>query len=504
MSFRTVSLPLSGLLIALALSGCLKKGKPTATTPAAVPTAPATVPTTATSTTAPADAPWGAPEEAPPADEPGGSEAEVAAALEAALGKDPFEPADRRELDDAVAMLTTKDANKAAQALERLTALSPKYPDQATIPYNAGVAWFTQGNEDQARKSWLRATEVDPAFDKAWLNLGLLNQRAGRTDLAIASFQSGLRYNERSVELQVALINAFREQKRYDEAIAQAKKALEVNSRAIPLFCNLAMVYLETDKLDLARFLLEKAQQQNGEGSAQLHATLGQVFYRQGYAGDAVAEFEKALAIDYVQMAALQFLGSHYLDNRAYAEALPLWERAAKQQPKDAGIHINLGISYRGVGRFDDAKREYELALQLDAKNPEPWRDLAVLYGDYMKSYDAAIDAIGSYRAAGGGPATELDAWVASIQKIKEKAEKARLRAEKLKKQEAEDAAEAAAAAAAAAAAPPEPPPEAPPEPSTPDPGPEAIPGGAVIPDPAPAAPTPDPAQPQPSPCGGQ
>ena len=143
----------------------------------------------------------------------------AAAGVEEEASTDPFKPDDRRQLDDAVAMLTTKDPNKAQQALERLTALASAYPEQAAVPYNSGVGWLIQGNEDQAKKSWLRATEIDPAFDKAWLNLGLLNQRAGRADLALANFQSGLRYNARSVDLQVAAINALREQKRYDEAI---------------------------------------------------------------------------------------------------------------------------------------------------------------------------------------------------------------------------------------------------------------------------------------------
>lgn len=423
--------------------------------------------------------------------------------VEEAASVDPFKADDRRQLDDAVAMLTTTDPNKAQQALERLGSLAAAYPDQATIPYNRGVAWLIQGNEEQARKEWLRATEIDPAFDKAWLNLGLLNQRVGRADLALANFQSGLRYNARSVSLQVAAINALRVQKRYAEAIQQAKSALSVNSRSIPLFCNLALVYLETNQLDLAKFLLEKANNDlNGGSSAQLHATLGQVYYLKGDPGAAEVEFKQALSIDPFQIAALQFLGNYYLDNRAYDDATPLWERAAAASAKNAGVHINLGICYRGLGRFEDAKKQYELALELDAKNPEPWRDLAVLYGDYMKAYDAALDAIQQYRASGGGPASELDAWVSSIQKIKEKAEKTRKRDEERKKRDAEEAlraAEEASKAAAEAALQPAPSQPAPETPAT------DTPWGATPPidaSPLPAlqpAPVPEPA-PQPAP----
>jgi tetratricopeptide (TPR) repeat protein len=492
-----------GGLALLMLTGCPPKVASTTATvtgPASEPVSPEPATVVEAAGTAPAPATPTA--ESAAAGEPAAEEAAT----------DPFKPDDRRQLDDAVAMLTTKDPNKAQQALERLTALASGYPDQAAIPYNSGVGWLIQGNEDQAKKAWLRATEIDPAYDKAWLNLGLLNQRSGRADLALANFQSGLRYNARSVDLQVAAINSLREQKRYDEAIRQARSALSVNSRAIPLFCNLALVYLETKQLDLAKFLLEKADADlNGDSNAQLHATLGQVYYLKGDSGAAEQEFKQALSIDPFQIAALQFLGTYYLDNRAYDDATPLWERATAAAPKDAGIHINLGICYRGLGRFEDAKKQYEIALELDRKNPEPWRDLAVLYGDYMKAYDAAVDAIQQYRASGGGPASELDAWVASIQKIKDKAEKARKREEERKKREADEAmraADEASKAAAEAALKPAPGQEAPAADtpwgaaSTSAP---PVPSPAPQPAPAPVQPTPQPAsapvQPAPQPA---
>ena len=500
-------LPASLPVLLVLLFGCPKK--PITTAPA--PEAPTVV-------TAPSEAP---PPAAPPVDVP--AAASVDALVEDVGPVDPFKPEDRKQLDDAVAMLTTKDANKAQQAFDRLSALVASYGDQATVHYNIGVAWQIQGDEAKARAAWLRATEIDPAFDKAWLNLGLISQNSGRVDLALASFQSGLRYNARSVELQVATINNLRKQKRYDEAIAQAKAALSVNSRSIPLFCNLAMVYIETNELALAGFMLKKANTDlNGDSSAELHATLGQVYYLKKDSGNAKAEWEKALVIDPFQMAALQYLGSYFLDNRAYEDAQPLWERAVGRAPKDPTIRINLGICYRGLGarlaerqdavgakaKYDAAKKEYETALTLDGKNPEPWRNLGVLYGDYEKDYDGALNAISQYRAAGGGPVADLDLWVASIQKIKAKAEKDKAREEARKKREAADAAqeatdaalaaEAALNAAAEAAAAGQP--VAPAPDGTVPPDGAAAPEGTVAPAPADPVPAPEPARPQPEP----
>lgn len=445
------------VLMFLVLAGCPKQGgteAPIAPAPAPVP-----APVPATPAPAPEASAWGVEAPATP-----GPEAAPAGRLPAP---------DQRQLGDAVAMLLTQDPAKAQGALERLQSLQSQHPDVAVIHYNLGNAFALLGRTDEARRAWIRATEVEPGYARAWVNLGVLNARNGRPDLALASYQSGLRYAPEALELHAAAVGALREQRRHEEAIAQARAAMKINSKDIRIYNELALVYLDTNKLDLARFVLEKAlsEIEGAAGDAQLHASLGQVFYRQGYPGNALESFKKALDIDPMQATALQFLGSYHLDNRAYADAAPLWERVCGLMPSEAGPRLNLGIAYRGLGRYEDAKRSYEEALRLDPKNPEPYRNLAVLYGDYMKAYDAAVQALEDYRKAGGA-AAEIDAWIQAVRKEQKRAEDRRRREEERKRREA---AEAAAQVPA-----PEPAP-------SPQPAPEPAPQPAPQPEPAPS-----------------
>lgn len=453
------------MLFALMLA-CGPKTPPATnpTDPAAVPTEP--VPVAATTPAPAATTPAVEPTPAPAA-VPGTA---VSAPRETGpdyAGK--MASTDRRQLNDAVAMLTTQDPGKAQEALTRLQALSGNYPDVAVVYYNMGLAYLYMGQADQARKAWLRATEVDPSFGRAWANLGALSARDRRPDLALASYQAGLRYAPDDLSLHVAAIGALRELKRYDDAVAEAKAALRINSKAIDVYNQLALVYLDTKQYDLARFVLEKARLDipGAEQNAQLHAAMGEIYLRLGYPGDAQTSFEKALQIDPFQVSALQFLGNYHLDNRSYADAAPLWERVCGLLPNDAGPRQSLGIAYRGLGRYEDAKRVYEEALRLDPKNPEPLRNLAVLYGDYMKAYDAAVQAIEDYRKAGGGPAAELDAWIQALRKEQKKAEDKKRREEEKRRREEERKAQEAAT-------PPTPAPETP----APTPTPEPAPGG--------------------------
>lgn len=447
----------SPLLLALALVGCGPKTPPATNPTAGVPTEPTPV-AAAPATPAATPAPAAVPAEAPAAPKP----AEP-------VGPDPggkMAANDRRVLNDAVAMLTTQDPSKAQEALGRLQGLAGNYPDVAVVHYNMGLAYYFMGQPDQARKSWLRSTEIDPAYAKGWLNLGNLSAIEKRTDMALASYQAGLRYAPDDLDLHVAAIGALRQLKRYDDAIAEAKTALRINSKAINVYNQLALVYIDTKQYDLARFVLEKAKVdiQGAEQNAQLLAAMGEVYLRLGYPGDALASFKKALDIDPFQLAALQFLANYYLDNHSFDDATPLWERVCGRLPMEAGPRVNLGISYRGQKRYEDAKRAYEEALRLDPRNPEPLRNLAVLYGDHMKAYDAAVQAIEDYRKAGGGPTAELDAWITSLRKEQKKADDKRRREEEKRKREEAEKAKAVEPA-------PAPPPEAP-APAQPQPAP--------------------------------
>lgn len=422
------------LALMVSLSACAPKVVPPATTPTTAPSGDAWAGTPSTG-----DAPWGS--ETPAATGPNSAEPTTAAsAATTEAWTRGFSAGEIRQLDDAVAMLDTRDSGKAQAALERLQPLAKEHPDAAVVWYNMGVAAQLTGNLDEARKNWTRATEVDSSFSRAWLNLGVLSAWTGRMDMALANFQNGTKYNPNDVELRVAAIGALRSLKRHDEAIAAARQGLAINSRAVDLYTRLAGVYLDTNRVDLARFVLEKAliEIPAAARDAELHASLGEVYRRLDYSGDAITEFRKALEIDPSQLAALQYLGSYYLDNRAYTEAAPLWERVVQQVPGAASARSNLAIAYRGQGRYDEAIRLYQESLRADPQNPEPYRNLAVLYGDYQKNYDAAVNAIDQYRKAGGGPPAELDAWVAALRKDQKRAEDKRKRDEERKKKEME------------------------------------------------------------------
>jgi len=61
--------------------------------------------------------------------------------------------------------------------------------------------------------------------------------------------------------------------------------------------------------------------------------------------------------------------GIKVAQNGLWNEALYRWQKAVEFDPSYAAAWNNLAIAYEHEGKFDDAKKAYEKALQLDPKN---------------------------------------------------------------------------------------------------------------------------------------
>jgi Tfp pilus assembly protein PilF len=61
--------------------------------------------------------------------------------------------------------------------------------------------------------------------------------------------------------------------------------------------------------------------------------------------------------------------GIRVAQNNLWNEALYRWKKAVELDPTYAAAWNNLAIAYEHEGKFEDAKKAYEKALELDPKN---------------------------------------------------------------------------------------------------------------------------------------
>ncbi len=335
-------------------------------------------------------------------------------------------------LDAAAGLLTTGRENDAQQAVRMLKEVSEADPELALAYYNLGVAYEILGSKLDARKSYLRATDIDSGMGDAWLNMGNMQFRDGNLTRALQNYKTGLRGDEENMKLWVAVIATLRQLGQLDRAIDEARSALLVNARSLNVYNNLGLIYMEQGKYDLAKFIYQRALgQEGGEQHAYIRCNLGRVQQLMGYSVDARIAYREALDLDPELVPAMLYLSEDYLDNRNFGDALDLLERADGLDPENPDILMNLGIAYRGTERYEDAKGSYQRVLRLDPGNPEPHLNLGILYGDYLKEYDAAVASYEAYRDAGGARAEEVEEFIDATLQEKRKVERAAARRER-------------------------------------------------------------------------
>src|SRR5207248_6138493 len=119
----------------------------------------------------------------------------------------------------------------------------------------------------------------------------------------------------------------------------------------------------------------------------------GMVRTVKGYHQGAVADFERALALDPRSEEAVTGLASAY-----ESLGMPDKAEAALRKSIDAGstawdTHNMLGTLYFNKGRYKEAARVYRRATELDPGNYSAWRNLGIQLGR-LKQYSEAETAL--------------------------------------------------------------------------------------------------------------
>jgi serine/threonine-protein kinase len=219
-------------------------------------------------------------------------------------------------IDEALA-----NCNKAVQLDDRLPAV------YATL----GHIHRSTGKYDLALQEYQRALQLDPHSPDAQSGLAQSYESAGRTADAEAAFRKAIALRPDSWsgynQLAVFLYN----HQRYDEAIAQYKHAIQLTPDNAPLYLNLGAVYSDMGERHFA---------------------------------DAEQMYRKSIALD-PSYGAFANLGYLYLQEKKYAEAADIEQKALQLNDRDYLVWGNLAFAYEGLQDKDKAgkARDRELAL---------------------------------------------------------------------------------------------------------------------------------------------
>ncbi len=170
-----------------------------------------------------------------------------------------------------------------------------------------------------------------------------------------------------------------------DKAIVLLRKAIELDPESPYLQRELATIYLQNKEGARAIEVLEEVLRKHPNDIKAL-IIYGGIKQVRKENKDAIAAYEKILALDPKQERVYSLLGNLYTEAGDYTRAKVTFMRLTKNFPASYAGHYYLGRINAKQGNVKEAEREYNKALELVPDRLEPRFALINLYKDLGKT----------------------------------------------------------------------------------------------------------------------
>ncbi len=185
---------------------------------------------------------------------------------------------------------------------------------------------------------------------------------------------------------------------------------------------------LSQDELDQYNLLLEEQVFPFEEKAIQIYETNAQRVTK-GVYDDSVrlsfTELGKLLPARYGKFEkseGFSFSGNSPEEKEVQERALL---RVIELNPGKAEAYNKMGIFYRYMGRFDDARKMYEKALSIDANDQSAQLNVGILYDLYLVNIPMALESYRKYQTMMGAEDKQIGLWISDLEKRHKLATKA-------------------------------------------------------------------------------
>ena len=298
----------------------------------------------------------------------------------------------------------------------------PTMNAQAAGLYQQGLQSFASGDLVNAKAFFTQATVADTTAHQAFYSLGVVQERI-RDAGAPASYRQAIAIvpdyepaiisyamllskkgnhgdaerfltekrgqMPKSAAVAATLAEVKSLQKDTGSAQRIAQEALKINPDYRPAMVIIARDHYRNRRLDLALYALQAIldgfepvaeNPPRDKDNAEALLLRGLIWREQGLRAPAMEQFRQAVARRPDLVEARVQLATFLLEAGNAEEALPILEGAVRFDSEHVAVRLNLGDTYRLLGRYGDAKREFEWVLARDPSLPQVHYDLGLLY----------------------------------------------------------------------------------------------------------------------------
>jgi tetratricopeptide (TPR) repeat protein len=110
-----------------------------------------------------------------------------------------------------------------------------------------------------------------------------------------------------------------------------------------------------------------------------------------------------------VNLGLIEIKANHFEAASAY------FKQAVERDAKSAVANNYLGVSYRNLGRFNDAERAYKAAIAADDSYAAAHLNLGVLYDLYLQKPEASLSEYQRYQDLLSAPDIKVAGWIKEL-----------------------------------------------------------------------------------------
>jgi tetratricopeptide (TPR) repeat protein len=279
-------------------------------------------------------------------------------------------------------------AGKTTTALQAAHELSAAHKQDVQLHFTLGVLLATAKQYKSAQLELERANALQPETFEILHNLGQAYLKGHEYSKAEVALNRALKLIPESAEALYLLAQVYSEQSRPTDALdllIRAHKLAPENTNVIFLMARASMTqnYFE-DAIPLLEAGLKIAPQR-----ADLHAALGESYFMSGKVERAIDEFKTLITLD-PSARSYSFMGLSYRHLGRFDDALKYFQEGLKKDPRNASCLFNVGYIEERQGNYLRADDLFQQALRSNPEFPEALLELANLRAKDKKFVEAA------------------------------------------------------------------------------------------------------------------
>jgi tetratricopeptide (TPR) repeat protein len=274
------------------------------------------------------------------------------------------------------------------EAISELLALQANDPAMKGLDFELGAAYYKKGEYAKAIDSLKKATLADVSGEAVQL-LGLSYYLGGHPVDAIPLLEKVQGWYPRAnVDASYILGVCYIQTKDYPHARVAFAKMFEVPADSAASYLFTARMLLRQEFDPVAEEYAQKAATLDPK-LPLVHFLLGELFLYKSRVSEAVAEFQKELAINPAHAATYYKLADAYSRLQKFDDAERLLQRSIWLDSTSTGPYILMGKVLEKKGEFEMAVRALQRAAAMDPNNATTHHLLGQAYRDMGKKEEA-------------------------------------------------------------------------------------------------------------------